>query len=380
MRILHLITNHQVVERTLGIYESVFPGKNEVLVFYLWEDFNRLEKYKGYPNVNRNNVRKVAKGYDFSEITYIVAHYMRMDMIDFIRYAPSRVKVCWEIYGHDLYNQFLEPNGYPLYYSSPADYEEHSFFKKTFPFIFKAIFELKGDKYLFKSQINKQFKYISNRTSVVQYCCRYDELLLEEYSNRKYESYEVFNYSLKEVLGDLVDAPFSSGQDILVGNSASFSNNHLYILDFLKDKIIPEGTCLIMPLSYGGSPKYVNRVESSFRQYFPDNIKTIKDYMPIAEYNQIFKRIRIMVLSAWRQEAHGTAIMGFYMGIKVIMSSRSPLFKWFRECGFIVFDLESINDRFFDPLSAAECLHNRELVLDKYKEENFINNLQAHFI
>ena len=32
-KILHLIIDHQVIERSLGIFETLYPGQNEVLIF-----------------------------------------------------------------------------------------------------------------------------------------------------------------------------------------------------------------------------------------------------------------------------------------------------------------------------------------------------------
>ena len=121
MKILHLIIDHQVIERMLGVYENVFPYHNDVVIFSLTTDFKHLRKYKECPVILRNQGRKEGKVFDFSSYTHIIAHYLTMDMIDFIKSAPIDVHVCWEVYGADLYNQFLEPNGFKLYYTDPVD-------------------------------------------------------------------------------------------------------------------------------------------------------------------------------------------------------------------------------------------------------------------
>lgn len=381
MKILHLISDHQVIERTLGVYENVFPGCNDVLVFNKDANYQRLKnEYQGRL-VNRDNLNATATSYDFSNVTYVIAHYLTMDKIDFIKFIPNNIHVCWEIYGADLYDQFLVPRGYKMYYTSPLDFDKYGFYKKYLPFLFKCAFYLKfKDKFIFNHYINKQYDYICGRVNSIQYCCKYDASFVEKHAHRKIHSYEVFNYSLSAVLGELKDIDFYEGTDILVGNSASFSNNHLYVMNYLKEANLPKSVKLILPLSYGGNKKYADFVEKTYKSAFGDQIETFRNYMPLHEYNKTFLRLKSIVLSAWRQESQGTAIMGFYLGLKVFMSERSPLYKWFVDCGFIVFSLERANvNSFLDPLSIDKKRKNRDNVLRCYSEscivETFKNEL-----
>ena len=381
MKILHLIVDHQVIERTLGIYENVFPKSNEILVFD-WkpkEPIKHLGKYKSCPIVKHGEGEIYGKNFDFNGVTHIIAHYLTMDMIDFIKSAPQDIHVCWEIYGADLYNQFLVDYGYDIYYTSPKKYSKYSILETYFGPIFRALLYLKGVKYVYPCQRKKQFEYICNRVNSLQYCCKYDASLIEQYAKKKILNYEIFNYSLTEVLGELKGIDFFDGKDILVGNSASLSNNHLYILKFFGQSLIPNGSDFILPLSYGGSKSYINDVISAYSSTFNNKIVIYRDYMPLHEYNKTFTRLRAMILSAWRQESQGTAIMGFYLGIKVFMSEKSPLYKWFLDCGFIVFSIENATkEQFSKSLTYEEKVHNRNIVLQRYNEESFVTTLKTN--
>jgi uncharacterized membrane protein len=371
MKILHLITDHQVIERTLGIYEEVFPGCNDVLVFSeKGMPFKRLKgDYKG-KIVNYRNLRQTANKYDFSQVTHVISHFMSFDKIDFIKLIPKNIPVCWEIYGYDLYNQFLEPRGYEIYYTNPLKYYKYSWIRIHFGFFFNILANVKGYKFYNKYTKNKQFKYISKRINSIQFCCGYDAEYVKKIANRDIHSYEIFNYSLNTVLGDLRGGDFSIGEDVLVGNSASFSNNHLYVLNFLKQIKIPRNTKLIMPLSYGGTSNYADDVESVYRENYPEQIEVLRNYIPLNEYNKYFLRLKAMILSAWRQESQGTAMMGFYLGVKVFMSEKSPLYKWFVDCGFIVFVLERItSEELATPLTLEEKSRNRAIVEERYNEK-----------
>ncbi|MBP5424158.1 MAG: TDP-N-acetylfucosamine:lipid II N-acetylfucosaminyltransferase [Paludibacteraceae bacterium] len=370
MKILHLITDHQVIERTLGVYESIFPGSNDVLVFSQDANFQRLKNDYLGKLVNRGNLDAIASSYDFSNVTYVIAHYLTMDKIDFIKYVPKDIHVCWEIYGADLYDQFLEPKGYKMYYTSPLDFNKYGFYKKHLPFLFKcALYSKFRDKYIFNHQIDKQYNYICERVNSLQYCCKYDASFVEEHAHRTIHSYEIFNYSLSTVLGELKNVDFYEGSDILVGNSASFSNNHIYVMNYLKKANLPESIKYILPLSYGGNQLYADYVEKTYKSVFGNKIETFRNYIPLHEYNKTFLRLKAVILSAWRQESQGTAIMAFYLGLKVFMSEKSPLYKWFVDCGFIVFTIEkSSSNDYIEPLTLDEKRKNREIVLNRYSE------------
>lgn len=379
MKILHLITDHQVIERTLGVYEELFPNQNEVLLFNQSKETKHLNKYASCTLVTSKNLKRIAKAYDFSDTTYVIAHYMTMEKIDFIKIIPQNIHVCWEVYGYDLYNQFLAPNGYDLFYTNWESYYPHSFVLKNMRLLVNIFFILKGYKYPFIWQKKKQFRYIGNRINSIQYCCKYDAQFIEDFVHRKIPSYEVFNYSLSEVLGDLKDSAFSTGKNILVGNSASFSNNHLYVLNYLQKIGLNNDVHIIMPLSYGGKPKYADDVERKYMDSFPNKVRTLRTYIPLHEYNKMFLDINSCIMAAWRQESIGTIIMCFYLGVKVFMSNRSPLFKWLVECGFKLYELETATREMLEmPLDLDIRESNRNLVLERYNESKIAENLMKN--
>ena len=268
-----------------------------------------------------------------------------------------------------------------LYYTDPVRYDKYRVFRRYLPYLFKLALEVKGYKYQFNFQINKQFKYISHRINSIQHCCYYDVALIEQYASRKIYSYEVFNYSLSEVLGKLKDTPFFDGDTIMVGNSASYSNNHLYVLNFLKRMDLKDELRFTLVLSYGGSKQYVSEVENAYKSSFPQKVEVLTSYLPLQVYNQIFLKVRSMIMSAWRQESIGTIIMGFYLGVKVFMSERSPLYKWFVDCGFNVFAIETAKEEDLDtPLSIKDKQRNREIVLERYNEERIARSLKENIV
>lgn len=379
MKILHLIIDHQVIERALSLYEQTFPYCNEVLIFGNNNQYKHLTIHADCELVTSHNYEYIAGKVDFSEIKYVVVHYLTFEMIDFIRCIPQNISVCWEIYGYDLYNQFLESLGMELYYTSPNKYGSYPYLRLYFPSLFAYLLELKGCKHRKKSSIKKEFDYIVNRIDCAAACCKGDFQLLNSYAGKDIPGFLFCNYSLKETLGDLWGNPFSTGKRVLVGNSASYSNNHLYVLSYLDKYYKENDLALLMSLSYGGSIKYRDEVIGKFKEKY-NNIQFLLDYMPLHEYNRIFLDLNAMILSAWRQESIGTIMMGLYLGIKIYMSEKSPLYQSFIDWGFKVFTVEGKDLLHIqDPLSIEHRIHNRELLLNVFDEKMIVKNLKENF-
>ena len=72
--------------------------------------------------------------------------------------------------------------------------------------------------------------------------------------------------------------------------------------------------------------------------------------------------------------------MGFYLGIKVFMSNKSPLYQSLEEEGFVVYVIEdATNTNFSVPLTVEQKEHNRNLLLKDYSEEAFEKELNRQF-
>ena len=381
MKILHLIIDHQVIERNLKKFERLFPQCNDVMVFIYSSNLKHLKEYVSCPHVSKRNARQIGKCFDFSSYKYIVAHYLTPEMIDFIGYAPSYIHVCWDIYGADLYDQFLAPMGFRLQFSDSSQFASlPTRILKKIGLLDLILFVWFRNKMRIGFIREKYFSEITCRLNSIEVGCIGDARLLEKYSGKNYTVYRVFNYSLKETLGDLYGSPYSKGNGILVGNSASLSNNHLYVLEYLS-KIDIGNSEIIMSLSYGGNPRYRKEIVANYNKQFPGKINCLLNYMPLSEYNRLFLKLKAMVMAAWRQESIGTIVMGLYLGLKIYMSNKSPLYLSLKEEGFFLYTIEDVdNNDFVLPLTIEEQQHNRNLLLELYNEDLFDIELRKQFV
>ena len=78
------------------------------------------------------------------------------------------------------------------------------------------------------------------------------ELVRKALSFRNFPEYIYFNYgSLEKHLIKSFNQKNVNGDNILVGNSATDTNNHIEIFDLLNTLVLGDSTKIICPLSYG---------------------------------------------------------------------------------------------------------------------------------
>lgn len=163
---------------------------------------------------------------------------------------------------------------------------------------------------------------------------------------------------------------------ILLGNSASKTNNHIEALEKLKacDEVIDS---IICPLSYGGSKKYVDRVIQVGKELFGDKFQPLCDFMPKEEYFQMMRRVDMGVYNYNRQEGLGNIWSLILSGKTVYMKHDTSTTSFFKRNGIVVNDVADFASGKINKLS-EEILDNNiniltpligvEMSISKWKE------------
>ena len=162
--------------------------------------------------------------------------------------------------------------------------------------------------------------------------------------------------------------------NILVGNSANPTNNHLEIFDKLlehKEKKIN----IFTPLSYGDF-RYAMRVMKSGYEYFGERFKPIIDFMDEDKYNKFLSTIDIAIFNHNRQQGMGNIITLLGMGKKVYMRSNVTTWDLFEYNGIKLFDVDAIS---VDLLQSSVGDKNMSRVKEIFSTTNFIDELRYLF-
>jgi dTDP-N-acetylfucosamine:lipid II N-acetylfucosaminyltransferase len=175
----------------------------------------------------------------------------------------------------------------------------------------------------------------------------------------------------------LMDKALKRG-NILVGNSGDPTNNHIDVFEKLK-KINLGSRKVIVPINYGGSKEYVDKVIEKGVKYFGPNFEPILNFMSFHEYEKLVSNCSVFIFNHIRQQALGNILLAVTQGGLVFLNKRSPVTKFLRSKHFVNYTVDQINQRnLFNELSESEKKNNRKIFENEYSKTNVwikINNL-----
>lgn len=154
----------------------------------------------------------------------------------------------------------------------------------------------------------------------------------------------------------------ASGSDILLGNSASATNNHLEAFDLLRRFNLGDKK-IVAPLSYG-SPRYAKAIINEGNEQFGDRFVPLTSFLPLEEYNQLMSSCGIVVMNHYRPQALGNIISALYMGCKVFLNNTS-IYQYFNNLGCHIYSIEKdliATEKALQLLSDEEVTHNRTIL------------------
>lgn len=130
--------------------------------------------------------------------------------------------------------------------------------------------------------------------------------------------------------------------NILMGNSAACTNNHIKAIDLLK-KFRKERIRIYTPLSYGGSKKYINDVRKKGNLIFNKKFIDLTIRLPPSKYFKLLSRINVAIFNHERPQGMGNILPLLYMGKKVFIRKEIVSWDLFKELGIKAYDTNSID-------------------------------------
>lgn len=247
-------------------------------------------------------------------------------------------KCYWVIWGGDLYHYQLRSRTF-----------KENIFERTRAFVIRRIGHfvtyVKGDYELARKWYGCEGKY-------------HDCLI---YVSNLYKSYKTGSKSDKKI-------------NILVGNSADPSNNHLEVFEKLL-QFQNENICIYAPLSYGDG-EYARHIAKLGSDIFGDKFVPLLDFMPFDKYLALLAEIDVVIFAHRRQQAMGNTITLLGLGKKVYM--RSDVTSWgvFGEIGVKIFDFLNVD---LVPMSNEDSKNNQLLVKSFFSEAVLVKQWHAVF-
>jgi len=361
--IIHIVTDEKFINAAYSIYNRAFPQGNifciirsfdlKVNHINLNDDFIILNRHGDYSEEIRNLI-------DGDSI--IVFHGMSSEHAK-ISNSFCYNKQIWSVFGKE-------------FYENPYIYKDVLLGPKTSQSIV-------GLKYSIKQKLRKiYFRFFKNKTD-------HFKLIKTAFGNINSiailyeEEFEIFKktgvfspnvslikfsyYPLDIVIGS--EKRVQKYNNILIGNSATISNNHLEVLDILSKVNIGDSKIYI-PLSYGDE-NYRKFILDRIDRYDLRNVVSLTTFLDLKDYQDILKTCTIVIMNHFRQQAVGNVLNSMFLGAKVFLSNKNSLYHFLKRIGCIVYSIEddiSIGDDFITPLTEEDCNINRSILEQKLSQ------------
>ncbi len=358
--ILHLFDDEKIVNRTVEKFEKVFPAGN-IFICFVKDDVRLVNsRFRLY-------FYKESQTFDFSilkNVKCVIIHYLHEIKIKFVlEYIYPSIPCYWVIWGGDLYNNILAYRGYPLYFEDKYLEKKNRLNQYAKRILLKLGIYPPSDRYL--------LNFIRNR--ITHFVTDVDFEILKKYLGKNVNGIQVkgyWYYPIESILGDLINSTVK-GNLIWVGNSASYTNNHLYAFEFLSQLDI-KNRIITTPLSYGGSIRYRKDVQAEGRRIWGENFQGITTFLPLLEYNELMSLSEICIFPSWRQEAFGNIVVALYLGAKVFLSNKSSLVEYFQSQGISIYILEDISQKDLDTSLPIDIKKKNRQIIYSLLNENVI--------
>tara|TARA_B100000886_G_C20425050_1_gene493529 strand:- start:274 stop:1332 length:1059 start_codon:yes stop_codon:yes gene_type:complete len=162
--------------------------------------------------------------------------------------------------------------------------------------------------------------------------------------------------------------------NILIGNSADVSNNHIDSLKMLlpyKNHDIK----IFAPLSYGDKI-YAKMISDKGREWFGEKFTSITTFMEYEDYIKFLKKIDIAIFNHKRQQAMGNIISLLGLGKKVFLRNSSSHYNYLKSLGCHLFDISKLN---FERLDGEQAKCNFEIVANHFSKKKLVEQLSCIF-
>ncbi|CAH7459525.1 putative TDP-N-acetylfucosamine:lipid II N-acetylfucosaminyltransferase [Vibrio chagasii] len=348
VKILHLAPDEKFIDMALRSF-SATGSQNDVIVFSdtsLKHVKSEVLRHASLTSYNKRTILSIMEKYDI-----IVMHSLFSLKFKF----PKSVKVIWIGFGYDYYDlvdniELLMPNTKAEFLSRTLKGRMKGFVKK----------HLMVD--LLKRKIKSKF---------IERIDIFAPVLTREYDliswSGKKPALSDWNYGTLEDDWSYPGVDRITGANVLLGNSATITCNHIDGLKFLSDQW--QDHRVILPLSYGDS-KYKKELKtylSSRSDKFPE-LECLDDFMQFNDYIRLISSCSYAVMPHMRQQAVGNIFILMYMGCKVFLNRNNPVYLFLIESGAIVYSIEDLKNK-----ESKQPLTNEQLEINRNFLKSYIS-------
>jgi len=367
MRIIHICPDEKFIDAVWETFESLEPGKNRYLVLGDDRELRYISKAR-VEFIGKQPWNNQKLYIQLREASCVILHSLNIEHIRLInsRYMED-VNFVWLGFGYDYYD-YIAGSVSGLCLSRTAALVRSSK-QGVIQWLSKCAKKAKLRGVLVRYLKRKAIKRINFFSPVLE--VEYDLVKAAFFSSTNFPKVARYNYGVNAKFFDALGCQEAviPGPNILLGNSANPTNNHIEAIELLADLELG-GRLVITPLSYGYRDRsYIEKVCKYGRQKLGDNFKPLVGFLPYQEYVDLLSSCGFVLMNHKRQQALGNIQMQVARGATVFLRKENPIYSWYEEIGVIVCDIDSISScrGIVDlALDLVVCDMNRRIVVENF--------------
>lgn len=345
-KVLHVMHAEKFIEPFVEFVEDNFDDFETRHIFFVWGEKSKF-RIKSRFNLKNSSKRKIEQlkyllsmVFAIQKAEKIILHGLFVQWhLMLLSLMPWNLKKCyWVIWGGDLYTHKLSKRS--------LGWWKNELFRR---FVIERIGH-------FITQIEGDYR------------------LAQQWYGAKGEWHECFMYPSNLYYEASKQSLPHEGINILLGNSADRSNNHIEILDNLKCHA-GKNLKIYCPLSYGDQ-YYAQEVLDYGETLFGGKFNALREFMSLEKYNELLAKIDIAIFNHKRQQGMGNITTLLGMGKKVYLRKEITTWNFLQSLGITVFDVESIEMTKIDKDTSIE---NIKIVQNYFSEANLVSQLNGVF-
>jgi len=356
MKIIHVILDDKFNDMAIRKFEAVAPGMHEYVMIDTPQPF-RYVKHVGIRNLSEEVFSQEMRRGDLAAV---MSHSLPPARYRLLGRIPADKKVFWFGWGYDYYH--LLDNAFPggLLLRRTAELCRSGLLErlrgKAISLYRKSLRVVGRSPKLVDVSELKRVDYFSPVLDIEYELVRtHNPWLRAKYLCWNYGTVED-DLSLPELVGMKI------GNNLLVGNSAAATNNHLEMFERIREQIDLKDRKVIVPLSYGDIA-YREKILRLGGDMLGPSFIPLVDYMPREQYIEILSSCGFVMMNHIRQQALGNICITILLGAKVFLNRRNPLYDWLRVRGVTVGDIDHPDTV---PLTDGERRSNIQAIRDHW--------------
>lgn len=367
MKILHLVNDEKFIHFIADTFNSCEGVVNQfvVVVDNIEAPLKHVIGLKNMLIISKTAMVRGCLKEVLESSDCLVVHYLELLKMRVILKAPYNMPVVWSGWGGDYY-QYSKKQ---LIGKDTSAIENTLFRKKLFKNKVKDCCKQVLKNFIYRLYVAKAMRRINFFSAPIP-----DDFEVVKDIPGFCAKYHQINYGSVEKTFKL-GSDAVSGNNILVGNSALSSNNHIEVFGLLTTIDLKDRK-IIVPLSYGNADYRDAVIKEGYRM-FGDCFNPLVNFMPLDQYNNLISSCSIVIMGHKRQQALGNTATMLWQGAKVFLDTESTVYTFLKNSGANIYALDSLlRAEALLPLTFEEITKNRNILNDFWGHEVVLANAQ----